>query len=656
MSQQQFLTVIDRDEAERRFRAALDLLPLESENVPLAAALGRVLASDVAAPVDVPGFDRSNVDGYAVASPDTFGAADETPRRLRLLGELLAPGVAPRTPLGPGTAVAIATGGVIPRGADAVVMVEYTEVEGDSLQVHRPATPGANITFAGTDMGQGETVLWRGEVLTSRETGVLAALGLATVDVVRRPRVAILSTGEELVAPGGQLRTGQVFDSNATVLADAVRELGGEPVPLGIVPDDEAALEAALRRGLAEDAILLSGGTSKGAGDLSYRVVDRLGPPGIVAHGVALKPGKPLCLAAVHQPGRRPVPVVVLPGFPTSAVFTFHEFVAPVLRRFAGRSEDARTPVQARLPLRINSERGRTEYLLVGLVADAAATDPASGPAATALWTAYPMGKGSGSVTAFGRADGFVVIPRQQEYLDAGELVTVFTLGHGLRAADLVVIGSHCVGLDWLIGRLQVQGFRCKVLAVGSMGGLAATRRGECDLAGIHLLDPETGVYNMPYLSEELLLLPGYGRSQGIVFRKGDARFETSDVAEIIQRAVNDPGCILVNRNRGSGTRVLIDRLLGPARPAGYLTEARSHNAVAAAVAQGRADWGVAIATVARSLGLGFLPVQAEQYDFVIPRARAERPAVRAFRDLLQLPATRASLTALGFTLADGRP
>ncbi len=665
-TQQQFLNVIDRDEAERRFRAVLDLTPREPEVVPLAEALGRVLAADVVAPRDVPGFDRSNVDGYAVRAEDTFGATDDQPCTLRLNAETLVPGVAPRLTVRPGTATPLATGGVLPRGADAVVMVEYTDAAGDALTVRRPVTPGANVTFAGTDVGQGETVLWRGQALTSRETGVLAALGLPDVSVIRRPCVAILSTGDELVSPGGGLRPGQIHDSNATVLADAVRELGGVPTFLGIFPDDEAGLEAALRQALVYDAVLLSGGTSKGAGDVSYRVVGRLGSPGIVAHGVALKPGKPLCLAAIHQGGRRPVPVVILPGFPTSAIFTFHEFVAPVLRRWGGHADKATATVQARLPLRVNSERGRTEYLLVSLMKEAIedsedsedikgaeklSESSESSESSVAHLAAYPMGKGSGSVTTFSRADGFVIIPRQREYLDAGETVDVHLLGQGLRTADLVVIGSHCVGLDYLLGRLQERGFHCKFLAVGSTGGLSAARRGECDLAGVHLLHPETNIYNEPYLTDDLVLVRGYGRLQGVVFRPGDPRFTSDDLTEVMPRALADPECVLVNRNRGSGTRVLVDRLLGPARPPGYLTEARSHNAVAAAVGQGRADWGVAVAHVARAAGLGFLPLQDEQYDFVIPRRRLHRPALLAFRALLEEEQTRQALTCMGFRL-----
>jgi putative molybdopterin biosynthesis protein len=663
MRQEQYLDVIDRDEAERRFRAALDLQQLPSEEVALANALGRVLATDVVAPLDVPAFDRADVDGFAVRAEDTFGAEELAPRSLRINPGVLAAGREPTDILAPATATATATGSVVPRGADAVVMIEYTDTDGDRLEIRRPVAPGANITFAGTDIGRGEAVLRRGELLTSRETGVLAALGLDRVAVVRRPRVAIVSTGDELIAPGTPMRTGQVYDSNAAILADAVRELGGEPVSFGIVPDDRAALDCVLRDAMVCDAVLLSGGTSKGAGDVSYRAVAELGPPGVVAHGVALKPGKPLCLAVVRRADGRAIPVVVLPGFPTSAIFTFREFVAPVVRRLAGRRQEEDPVVEATMPLRVNSERGRTEYLLVNLVhgeptparsASDGTTDlPPVPQAGHGLFVAYPMGKGSGSVTTFSRADGFVAIPRQREYLEAGDRVTVHLLSRDVRPADLIIIGSHCVGLDYLLGLLDQRGFRSKVLAVGSTGGLQAARRGECDVAGIHLLDPATDTYNQPFLDDSLRLLPGYGRLQGIVFRPGDSRFENRTTAQAVAAALADSSCVLVNRNRGSGTRVLVDRLLGDARPPGYLTEAKSHNAVVAAVAQGRADWGVAIAPVARDAGLGFLPLREEQYDFVVPRRRWDLPPVQAFRELLANLRVRQGLRERGFLIAE---
>jgi putative molybdopterin biosynthesis protein len=386
------------------------------------------------------------------------------------------------------------------------------------------------------------------------------------------------------------------------------------------------------------DAVLISGGTSKGQGDVSYRVVAGLGHPGIVAHGVALKPGKPLCLAVVDRgDGRPPVPVVVLPGFPSSAIFTFHEFVAPVLRAMAGRPIEHRQTVRATLPRRVNSERGRTEYLLVGLI------DTADG------WSAVPMGKGSGSVTAFGRADGFITIPRHREYLEAGEDVDVTVLAADRNPADLVIVGSHCVGLDFLLARLRDRGITAKMLALGSSAGLDAANRGECDLAGIHLLDPVTDEYNRPFLTSQLELIPGYGRVQGIVFRPGDDRFEGRTAAEAVAAAITDSTCVLANRNRGSGTRVLLDRLLNGSTPAGYLSEAKTHVAVAVAVAHGRADWGLAIEPVAKPNGLGFLPVRVEQYDFAVPKDRLDRPAVRAFRDVLSEAATSVKLREMGF-------
>jgi putative molybdopterin biosynthesis protein len=328
-------------------------------------------------------------------------------------------------------------------------------------------------------------------------------------------------------------------------------------------------------------------------------------------------------------------------------VFTFHEFVAPVLRELAGRVADTATVVTATLPQRINSERGRTEYVLVGLVEAGEKHSALSTP--YSVLRAFPMGKGSGSVTAFGRADGFVTIPRQREYLEAGEVVEVQLIGAGLRPANLVVIGSHCLGLDYLLGRLRERGVSAKYLAVGSTGGLEAADRGECDLAGVHLLDPETDEYNRPFLTPRLDLIPGYGRLQGVVFRPGDGRFEGRDLPVAVAAALADPACVLANRNRGSGTRVLIDRLLNGAKPAGFLSEAKSHQAVAAAVAQGRADWGVAIEPAAKEYGLGFLPLREERFDFVVPRDRLDRPAVRAFVEELTSPEGRAALAGLGF-------
>ncbi len=610
MRQEQFLSVVSRDEAERRWREAFPPRPLEAEEVPLDRALGRVAAEAVAAPRDVPGFLRSGFDGFALRAADTFGAAEETPRRLKLNGEAAAPGRAPRGENAAGTATAVATGAIVPRGADAVVMVEETDVEGGSLLVRRSVVPGAGLAHPGSDLARGEVALHAGALLTSRDTGVLAALGIASLRVVRRPVVAVFSTGDEVAPPGAELREGQIHDANARILCDAVREAGGLPLEKGIVRDDAGALADALGSALAEaDCLLLSGGTSKGPGDLGHKVISSLGR--ILVHGVALKPGKPVVLAEVG--GK---PVAVLPGFPTSAVFTFHEFIAPLLRAMGGLPPEARASVRARLPRALVSERGRTEYELVHLVRGDAGL------------VAYPLGKGSGSITTFARADGFLVLPAQAERREEGEEMEVTLLGP-LHPPDFVVIGSHCTGLDLLLELLRRRGFTSKVIAAGSSAGLEAARRGECDAAGVHLYDEATGSYNAPFLDPSLLLVSGYGRRQGIVTRDGRE------------------GGRMINRNRGSGTRAILDRLLDGRRPDGYELEARSHQAVAAAVASGRADWGVAIENVAKGLAFRFLA--EERFDFLVPVSRAERPAVRAFRALLEEPVVRARLREEGF-------
>ncbi len=386
--QEQFLDVVSANEARARFEKHLDLSPLAGESVLLVQALTRVLAHDVVAAIDAPPFDRSNVDGFALRAADSVGAGETNPKIFRLNAEVIACGDVPVLEVVPGTATAIATGGVIPRGADAVVMIEHTELIGEGaprIELRRAAVPGQFVSYAGSDIARGETLLRRGTRIGSREIGMLAACGLASVEVVRKPKVAVLSTGDELVPLGEPLRPAGVYDSNGAIIAAAVREAGGEPLSLGAFPDDAAAQEKVVRAALAQaDLVILSGGTSKGAGDLSHTIVSRLGPPGILVHGVALKPGKPLCLGVIGDK-----PIVVLPGFPTSAIFTFHAFVAPVIRARAGLPPEAAETLTVRVPLRIASELGRKEFVLVSLI------ESADGP------VAFPTGKGSGSVTSF---------------------------------------------------------------------------------------------------------------------------------------------------------------------------------------------------------------------------------------------------------------
>ena len=637
VDQDQFLSILSREEALRRFEAALFPRPVASEPRRLSDALGCTLAQDVVAPIDVPPFDRSNVDGFAVRSADLSGAGEATPVRVKLNEEMIACGTAPTRPVLSGTATSIATGGPLPRGADAVVMVEHTHPSGArAIEIRRAASPGQFISYAGSDIARGEALLRAGTVIGSREIGICAACGISEVSVARKPRVAVISTGDELVQPGLPLGPAEIYDTNGAIVAAAVSENGGEAIFLGAVADDDEKLEAAMRGALDGcDMLVLSGGTSKGAGDLSHRIIARLGQPGIIAHGVALKPGKPLCLAMCD--GK---PVVILPGFPTSAMFTFHDMIVPVLRRMVALPPRSDARVVAKVPVRIASELGRTEFVMVSLVEGDGGL------------IAYPTGKGSGAITSFAQADGFLKIDALADQMPAGTAAEVTLFTPHVRVPDLVIVGSHCIGLDLVTAQLSRTGLSVRSIAVGSLGGLAAARRGECDFAPIHLFDDKSETYNTPFLSPGLELVPGWRRMQGIVFRKGDARFDGLSAQAAVRAALADPACIMVNRNQGAGTRILIDRLLGEARPDGYWNQPKSHNAVAAAIAQHRADWGMTIAPVAHASGLGFIALAEEHYDFATVTARKQRPAAQAFLRALASDESRAALEAAGFRKA----
>jgi putative molybdopterin biosynthesis protein len=288
------------------------------------------------------------------------------------------------------------------------------------------------------------------------------------------------------------------------------------------------------------------------------------------------------------------------------------------------------------VPVRIASELRRKEFVLVSLVEGAGNA------------CAFPIGKGSGAVTSFSQADGFLAIDALAFALDADTRIEVTLIGAAAKAPDLVIMGSHDIALDVVVGALADRGFSARTLAVGSLGGVTAATRGDCDIAPVHLVDPATGKYNEHLATAALSLVHGWRRMQGLLFRPGDARFEGRGAADALEAMLADKSALMVNRNAGSGTRMLIDKLLAGARPLGYANQPKSHNAVAAAIVQGRADWGVAIEPVARLYGLGFIAIVPEHYDFLLVECRRERPAVQAFLATLRDPQTRARIAALG--------
>jgi molybdenum cofactor synthesis domain-containing protein len=381
-------------------------------DVPLHRAGGLSLAKDVISKLDVPPFDRAAVDGYAVRASDTFGAGEESPVRLKCVGRLSA-GSWPRAKLRAGECFEIATGAPLPRGADAVVMVEHAIALKNTVNVYRAVAPGENVARRGSEVRRGDVVLRAGQQLSSPSIGTLAAIGFKTVEVYKRPRVAVISSGAELRPPGSRLRRGQVYDINGPAICRAVEECGGEAEYLGVARDRPPQIAGLVRKGLSSsDIVVISGGSSAGAGDIVPSVVDGLGRPGVIVHGLALKPGKPTFIAVI-----RGKPVFGLPGYPVSALIIFDQLVAPQLRRMAGLPQLERKNVRAKLSMKILSARGRKEFVPVKLVREGEGL------------SARPILKGSGAITALSAADGYIEVPLEEEIIGEGEMVKVVLFG-----------------------------------------------------------------------------------------------------------------------------------------------------------------------------------------------------------------------------------
>jgi len=413
-----FRKLLSFDEAKQLLKKNISAKPIGVEQVSISEAHGRVLARDIGAPLDIPPFSRSTVDGYALKAAETFGASEDKPVSLRFCGHV-AIGESPSVVVEKGLAAEIVTGAPLPDGADSVVMVEYTNRRGNKVLVHRPVSIGENIMAAGSDIRKNETVLKIGRILGSREIGVLAAIGLTEVCVYRRPKVAVLSTGAEVVEPGKVLPPGKIYDINAHALSAAVQESGGEPINLGIVPDKKDKLKNALEKALdSADAVITSGGVSVGPKDFTPQVVDALGKPGVIMSGVAVKPGKPLTIAVVD--GK---PVFSLPGNPTSALLMFKLFVHPILVKLAGRTEETLPKVKAVAAQKMFPARGRRTFVMVNLTCDKTGRLIVS-PVPTGL---------SGAITTLAKADGFVEISEKRQFIDAGTEIDVYLFGNGRK-------------------------------------------------------------------------------------------------------------------------------------------------------------------------------------------------------------------------------
>ena len=567
--------------------ASLDLEP-EPETVPLEDARGRVLAERMDAAIDVPGFDRATLDGYAVRGRDTFGADEVDPVALELVGEVHA-GEAPDESVGEGECVEISTGAVMPPGADAMVPVEQTD-EGDDGEIlfRKSVAPGDNVMLAGADVAAGERALGPGTRLTPREIGLLSALGVDEVPVRGRPTVGIVSTGDELVRPGDPLEhdRGQIHDVNSYAIASAVEEVGGDPRLYPHAGDDVEELERILREAAAEcDLVLSSGSTSASAVDVIYRVIEDSGE--LLLHGVAVKPGKPMLVGRLEGGA-----YVGLPGYPVSALTIFRTFVAPAIRRAAGLPEPQTATVSGTMLSRVRYSEGRRRFLPVGLVEDGWGTT-----------RVYPVDKGSGATTSLVEADGVVDVDPDTEYLGESETVTVQLFSPDVRPPTLFGVGEDDPVLSRLLDRLD----RPRYLAVGSREGLRRLRNGVPDVA------VTAGPVDREVDAETL---GSWTRNWGLVVPAGNPE-EIGGLDDLVDRDLR-----LINRTTDSGLRTTLANAVAgladergetrrdlEAAIDGWDLAARAHESPARNVAAGDADAGLGLGATAEALGLGFVPL-----------------------------------------------
>ncbi|QLD84258.1 molybdopterin biosynthesis protein [Natronomonas halophila] len=624
MNRKQFRDLADPEEAHEVI-ADLDLRP-EDETVPLREARGRVLSERIDAELDVPGFDRASVDGYAVKAEDTFGADEADPNRLELVGEVHA-GAEPDVEVGAGECAEISTGAVLPPGADAVVMVERTDTDGDTVLVRTSLAPGDRVMFAGADVAAGERALGPGTVLTPREIGLLSALGVDEVPVRGKPTVGIISTGDELVRPGDSLNSdaGEIYDVNSYTTATAVEEAGGEAKLYSHAGDDYEAMESVLREAAEEcDLVLSSGSTSASAVDVIYRVVEETGE--LLLHGVAVKPGKPMLVGRLKGSA-----YVGLPGYPVSALTIFQTFVAPAIREAAGLPEPKTATVEGSMAVRERYSEGRLRYMPAGLV-ESGPTESARGGGEAAQregnTLVYPVDKGSGATTSLVEADGVVAVPPDVEYLDEGERVEVQLFSTDVRAPAVFGAGED----DPALSRLLDDVTRPRYLSVGARQGLRRLRNGVTDVAvTTGDTEPADGVELGGWTREWGLVVPA-GNPQGI-----------DGLADIVDEEVR-----FVNRTTDAGLRTTLGNAVAELADErgvdrhdlveaidGFDFAVRAHESPARKVLAGKADAGLGLRATAERLGMDFVLCGEETVRVFAADERADKPGVQSLADAI---------------------
>ena len=613
MSRKEFRTLADPDEV----RDVIDSLSLSAgtEQVDLEAAHGRVLAERVDAEIDVPGFDRASMDGYAVRARDTVDAGEVDPVTLDLAGTVHA-GEKPDVTVDPGTCVETSTGAVLPEGADAVVIVERTdEIEATGqkrIECRTTVTPGENVMVAGADIAAGTRALGPGTRLTPREIGLLSAVGCESVPVVDAPRVGIISTGEELVRPGEPLDSGrgEIYDVNSYTIAAGVEAAGGEPVVYPHAGDDFEEMERLLRNAADEcDLVVSSGSTSASAVDVIYRVIEDRGE--LLVHGVAVKPGKPMLVGRLDRSDGGQSAYIGLPGYPVSALTIFRTFVAPAVRAAAGRPEPATASLTGEMATEARSEAGRLRLLSVGVFEDGEGRR-----------LVYPVDKGSGATMSLAEADGVVQIEPNTDYLAAGERVRVNLFSPDVSPPELLGIGEDDPALDALLDRVG----STRYLPLGSREGLRRLRNGLPDftvVAGPQ--DSPDGAVSVGQWYREWGLLVADGNPHGLEtlgdLVDSDLRFVNRETTSGLRTSLSN-ALAEVAADRGVSRHSLVDAIEG------FESTVKAVESPARRLIDGRAAVGLGLRTTADKHGLGFVSLGDQRVELLLNSDRQQKPAV----------------------------
>jgi putative molybdopterin biosynthesis protein len=593
----------------------------KSRTVDVDDALGAITAAPVFAAHSSPTYNASAMDGVAVHFQDLNTASEATP--VRLSNSRFHP---------------VNTGNAVPPGFNAVVMIEDVHhLENGAIELIHPATPWQHVRTVGEDIVATELIVPEGHRLRPIDLGALLAAGITRIEIIARPRVAVIPTGSELVQPGSEVLPGQIIEFNSRILSGYLQEWGAEPVVYPPVADNPELLVERIKQAAEEcDIVVTNAGASAGTRDFSSRVLERLGR--VVVHGVAIKPGKPVILALIGS-----TPVVGLPGYPISAILTLHLFGRNLVYGCTGANPPPSEYVEAIMSRPMHSAMGVDQFVRVTL-----------GHVGDQL-IATPSGKGAGSVMSLVRADGMLQIPSGSEGIGAGERVKIEMLRSRAQVEDtLVAIGSHDNILDLMANYLhrQTPPIRLSSAHVGSMGGIMAIKRGEAHLGGTHLLDQESGIYNISFIKRFLAdmglhLVNLCYREQGFIVAPGNPlKIET--FGDIVSARHS-----FINRQKGAGTRLLTDKVLGdsgldPEQIPGYDHEEYTHMNVAAAVSGGSADVGMGIRAAAQALGLDFVSIAEERYDLIIPNAFIDDPKIEATLELLHNRSFRSDIEKLG--------